>query len=337
MSLIDQDHTGTWGDAGIIVEVPEQNIVATSNQDMGSMNSDPAFLKQQFASSIRYKGDELMQMTAPQSYNEVVAFANVDDSKIGLKGFFYKTDRNGEPINETVARKMQMHALRLGLPVVTVQTPGMYPNNEVKIEKDDKIAVHLNGCRYLLSGYDDSNFKVFDEKRSSFMSADQMKEITTFLEEQGYGDNFINVIIADYEEANTEHQRAKFTFDDNGDVESVKKSEGYGNSVTEYFISAKGYARTVNKAVEMRRLEKSMFSNGLQMIDLNEDDGYRPMSRSKAELLIAEASETLSDAEKVKVQEWSAEILPDLETKSQQNYGRRHDVLGGGFSSPRFL
>jgi hypothetical protein len=45
MSLIDQDHTGTWGPGGIIVEVPEENVVITSPVDTGSHNSSKEFLK----------------------------------------------------------------------------------------------------------------------------------------------------------------------------------------------------------------------------------------------------------------------------------------------------
>ncbi|MCS7091739.1 MAG: hypothetical protein NZM26_00080 [Patescibacteria group bacterium] len=47
MSLIDQAHTKTWGQGGIIVEAPEGNIVITSPTDMGSHSSSKEFLRRQ--------------------------------------------------------------------------------------------------------------------------------------------------------------------------------------------------------------------------------------------------------------------------------------------------
>ena len=88
----------------------------------------------------------------------------------------------------------------------------------------------------------------------------------------------------------------------------------------------------VNKAAQLKRIEESMHSSGMQMIDMNRDDGYRPMSRYQADNIIAEASVNLTESEQEAVQKWSAEILSDLETKSQQSYGRRHDVFGGNLS-----
>lgn len=47
MSLIDQEHTETWEQGGIIVEAPEENIVITSPVDTGSHNSSKDFLRKQ--------------------------------------------------------------------------------------------------------------------------------------------------------------------------------------------------------------------------------------------------------------------------------------------------
>ena len=312
MSLIDQDHTGTLGDGGIIVEVPEQNIIATSTQDMGSMNSDPHFLRQQFASSARYDGDELLQMSNPSTYNEVVAFANVDRSKIALKGFFYKTDSKGDPLNETVARKVRMHASRLGLPVVPVKTPELYAKNEI-CDQDDKLAVHLDGNRYLLGGYGDSNFRLFDEKgHSYFISPEQMQSVLSFMKTQGYGDNFTTALLADYEQANEDYFRAKFTFDDNGEVKAVKKIEGYGKYQTEHIITSSGYARVIDKATEMKKLDDVFMGDGTRMIGYDDNNGYRPMSRYQAEKLIAEGVETLSDEQRHKENACGSDMMTHL-------------------------
>jgi hypothetical protein len=322
MSLIDQAHTGTWGDGGIIVEVPEQNIIATGGQDIGSMNSDPDFLRQQFASSTRHNGDQLLQISSENLHNEVVAFANVDGSKIVLKGFFYKTDSKGEPVNEIVARKMQEHASRLGLPIVTVKAPGLFPKNEIH-NKDNKLALHLDGNRCLLSGWGDKNFRLYDEKgHGYFISPEQMLSIISFMQTQGYNDNFTTALLADYQRANHEYFRAKFAFDDKGEIESVKKIEGYGKHQIEHVITACGYARIVDKASEMKKFQESMFGNGTRMTGYDDDNGYSPMNRDQAEKLIAEGSETLTEKDRQKVEEWACIIMPDLEQKSRQKYGR---------------
>lgn len=44
MSIIDPDHLGTWGNAGLIVEAPVENVVITSPQDSGTANSRPDLL-----------------------------------------------------------------------------------------------------------------------------------------------------------------------------------------------------------------------------------------------------------------------------------------------------
>lgn len=40
MSLIDQDHTATWGSGGLIIDAPEENIVITSGADASARNNN---------------------------------------------------------------------------------------------------------------------------------------------------------------------------------------------------------------------------------------------------------------------------------------------------------
>jgi hypothetical protein len=331
MSLIDQDHTGTWGDGGIIVEVAEDNVIATGSQDLGAMNSDPAFLRKQFAASARYNGDDLLRMTYPETYNEVVALANVAGQKIKLKGFFYKTDSSGEPLDQTVASKMKMHAMRLGLPIVEVQKPNPYAQNKIE-DKDDKLALHLGGNRYLLGGYDEANFYFYDEKmRRHIISSQQMQRIISFMHENGYGNNFTSALHADYERAHEKHFAAKLNFDEKGEIQSLKKIEGYGKNQTEYVITAAGYARIVDVEREIKALKESMLGKS-KIFYGSCSDYYSPMSRAKAEELIAEVRLTISSDAQAKLAAWANKILPYLEHKSAQIYGRKPDKYGPSYT-----
>ena len=322
MSLIDQDHRGTWGDAGIIVEAPSENIVITSPQDVGSMNSDPAFLRQQASQHQPYDGDALLQVSSPSSYNEVVAFSKVDDSKLTIKGVFYKVTSKGEAIDPSVAQKMEMHARKLGVPVVKIKTVGHYQSNEVQ-EHDEKLAVHLNGNRYLLDGYADGNFRVYDEKMEChFITPEELKPVLQFLREKRFSEDRISTIQRVYESADREYHRAKFKFDENGEVKGLDKREGYASSERRYFIGCEGHAYVVNVEDETRKFKETMMSNGLKKID--ENNIYRSISEGQVERMIEEAKERLSPEQLVKVEEWAAKILPDVEQKSQRTYGRSH-------------
>jgi hypothetical protein len=115
MSLIDQEHTGTWGEGGIIVEAPEENIVITSPTDTGSHNSSKEFLKRQAQNQSHLSGEQLLQSTSDGIYNEVVAFAKSETGEtVRLTGFFIKVDKNGQLTdscycskNETTCRKIK--------------------------------------------------------------------------------------------------------------------------------------------------------------------------------------------------------------------------------------
>lgn len=81
MSLIDQEHTRTWRKGRIIVEAPEVNIAINYPTDTGSLNSSKEFLKRQTQKRTRLSGDELLQSTLSGVYNEVVAFARVENGE----------------------------------------------------------------------------------------------------------------------------------------------------------------------------------------------------------------------------------------------------------------
>ncbi len=88
MSLIDQNHLGTWGAGGMIVLVPTKNLLITHDSDMGAINGNIEILKKQAANTTLLNGDELLAQSNPEMLNEAVALAKLDDAEILLIGFF---------------------------------------------------------------------------------------------------------------------------------------------------------------------------------------------------------------------------------------------------------
>lgn len=75
------------GDGGLIISAPEENIVLTSRTDAGAYNNDKNLLLEQGARHGVMSADQLLATTSPRQYNEVVALADNDGSKLETIGF----------------------------------------------------------------------------------------------------------------------------------------------------------------------------------------------------------------------------------------------------------
>lgn len=318
MSLIDQDHTGTWGDGGIVVEVPEENILATGATDLGSSNSDLSLLRSRFSQQAKYTGDVLLKLSSPAQYNEVVAVANLGGNKIRLKGLFYKTNSRGEALNEAIAGQMQMHAHRLGLPLIKIQDPAAYPEDEIINEKGH-LSVHLDGWRYLISGYGDMDFNETEGGKMDFISPQGMGAVLRYMARQGFGYDELSAIEKRYIKSDQERHRAKVSFNEDGSVEKIEKLAGYGKAQVRLSVSGAGYAKRVIVEEEIKHINKTMLGNNLNS-DVSR--AYLPMSREEVEELVQEARKGLESAQDAKVARWLEEILPDVESKSLISYGQ---------------
>jgi hypothetical protein len=119
-SLIDSRHTGTFGDGGLIVGAPREDIVVTSPREDGTGNNN---LDRVLAYAARHpilSGDAVLKQTNPNKYNEVVALGKTGPHPLKLEGFFVKTTRSGEILDKQLAADLHTHASRLGLPVVSI-------------------------------------------------------------------------------------------------------------------------------------------------------------------------------------------------------------------------
>lgn len=326
MSLIDQDHTGTWGEAGLIVEAPEDNIVLTSTSDAGTHNNNlNSLLKQAKAHGVM-SGDDLLRSSYPTSYNEVVAVANREDQQVQLKGLFYKATQSGEPYNKQLADRMQMHALRLGLPVVPITEQGHYSKDKVDAYDDGRLAVHFNGSRYLLAGFD-SLFRVYDERGSArFMEPHEIEPVLGYAVSTGEMTEADAASIAGaYSEADKQRQIPKVEFDEDGTVKGIAYITGYGNAETKVSLAKSGHGYRTNLVRQAEMMQDLMLSmNSPQMMSFDRDTSQIPLSPDEADKMVEIACSNLDETKTEEVQKWYAEHREVLE--KQWSY---HEALRG--------
>jgi hypothetical protein len=264
MSLIDQDHTGTWGEGGIIVEAPEENIVITSPTDTGSHNSSKDFLRKQVQGQPRLSGEELLQSTTPGIYNEVVAFAKSESGKtLRLKGFFIKVDKNGQPLDPFVAQKMRQHAARLNLPLVEIQVLGPYEKEMFEIAENN-IWAHYRGNRYNLgSENSEFDFYAYDNKVDTFFpSPQEIEEVVAHFKERGdINEAQAQQILERYRIADARRKSPKIEYDPKtSEITQVTIKDGYGKDEIEYWLSPSGYCRRVNMEKYKKALKEMLLN-----------------------------------------------------------------------------
>jgi hypothetical protein len=258
MSLIDQYHTGTWGEGGIIVEAPEENIVLTSPTDTGSHNSSKDFLRKQAQGQPRLSGEELLQSTTPGIYNEVVAFAKSESGKtLRLKGFFIKVDKNGQPLDPFVAQKMRQHAARLNLPIVEIQVLGPYEKEMFEIAENN-IWAYYRGNRYNLGSENpEFDFYAYDNKVDTFFpSPQEIEEVVAHFKERGdINEAQAQQILERYRIADARRKSPKIEYDPKtSEITQVTIKDGYGKDEIEYWLSPSGYCLRVN----MKKYKKAL-------------------------------------------------------------------------------
>jgi len=258
MSLIDQEHTGTWGQGGIIVEAPEENIVITSPTDIGSHNSSKDFLRRQAQDRLRLSGKQLLQSTYDGIYNEVVAFAKSESGKtLRLKGFFIKVDRRGQPTDPVIAVKMKQHARRLNLPLVEIQIQGPYEQEMFEIT-ENSVWAHYRGNRYNLGSENpEFAFNAYDDKINTFFpSPQEIGEVVAHFRERGdINEAQAQQILERYKIADAGRKSPKIEYDPKtSEISGVTIKDGYGEDAIEYWLNPSGYCWRVN----MKEYEKAL-------------------------------------------------------------------------------
>ena len=306
MSLIDQDHTGTWGEGGIIVEAPEENIVITSPTDVGSHNSSKEFLERQAQKQPRLAGEQLLKFTSHGIYNEVVAFAKSETGKpLRLKGFFIKVDKNGQPTDPVIAQKMRQHAARLNLPLVEIQVLGPYEQEMFEIAKNG-VWAHFKGNRYNLGSEDpEFAFNAYDDKVDTFFpSPQEIEEVVAHFRERGdINEAQAQQILERYIIADARRKSPKIEYDPKtSEISRVTIKDGYGKDAIEYWLSPSGYCWRVNME-EYKKAFREMSLNPRRMkTDAYEYLRYQtPLSSSQILSILESRKEMMKPEEYEKI------------------------------------
>ncbi len=264
MSLIDQEHTETWGEGGIIVEAPESNIIITSSADTGSHSSSKEFLRKQAQDQSRLSGNQLLLFTSDKIYNEVVAFAKSETGEtVRLKGFFIKVDKNGQPIDSVIAQKMRQHAARLNLPLIEILVQGLYEQEKFEIA-ENSVWAHYRGNRYNLGSENpEFAFNACDNKFNTFFpSSQEIEEVIVHFRKRGdINEAQARQILERYRIADTGRKSPKIKYDPKtSEISRVTIKDGYGKGAIEYWLSPSGYCWRVNME-EYKKASREMSLN----------------------------------------------------------------------------
>lgn len=327
-SLIDQEHHGTWGRAGLLVEAPSENVIITSNQDVGAIVMSKKHLEDQARKNHLLTADQLIQQTYPSSYNEVVVLANRNGKKVVLAGFFYKTTEDGTPIDEAFYRKMSIHAQRLNLPLVPITELNPYREDKIT-QNDERFSVQFGGKLYNLRYKDEWGFTSYGQSGFSvFFSPDEIEQVFNYLRENNVDESEIDQLRTEYAEADKTRQQPKVTYDEQGTVTLVEKRSGYGTGGMKTTISKGGYARRVNVIEEARKFSEMMADPMRpRMIKPYDRDVASP---HEAEQIVQEAVDNAPENEKERIKQWWDIVRENVTKQWEQNQRSRGSTFGFG-------
>lgn len=183
MSLIDQDHTQTWGSGGLILDAPPETIMVASPKDAGVTNADERSLRLRAQQQPPLPADEVLRTMSPKYYNEVVALGTDEHTgaSLRLKGFFMIQDSDGDVADPKLQARLKQHAETTGLPFVAIDESRF--KQEAFTKNDQELTYQNGGRQYCL--YDKRQpykaFKVDTGVKEYFMTKDEVKQVVTDL------------------------------------------------------------------------------------------------------------------------------------------------------------
>lgn len=123
-SIIDQNHRGTFGEAGFILRAPFDNVMAMSPEDLGTNFFSPNETHNHISTSKQHMNiDALLASTHSNQWNEIVLSGRTEFGEVEIVGAFVKTDRQGTPTDQETATRVKIAAAQIGVPVIEVLQP----------------------------------------------------------------------------------------------------------------------------------------------------------------------------------------------------------------------
>ena len=328
MSLIDQDHTATWGGAGIIVVAPESSVVLTSPTDAGAPNSHRDHLIAKGQSMGILSPDEILERSSPSMYNEIVALG-----QSGLKavGFFYKVNSRKNPIDADLAKAIHSLGYRMSLPVVEIPSEKQNPYAEDKVVRsmsaecggEEELKVFFDGRCYYVSGPNEKlNFHAVDGDTSIkyFPSPKVFTAVMEFALHTGdVTEAEAEQILKDYHTVDVARRTPTAYFDENGEFDRIEYFEGYDDYESRLSLNRSGIARRVQEG-------KIRSAPGINGFRAGANSGGRrdeQLSQYTTDRMVENAVESLSSEKAESIRSWYEQVRPIIvDAWSQQDRAR---------------
>lgn len=319
-SLVDQDHTKTWGEAGLIVEALPGNVLVTSAKDVGAIASTKEVENLRREYSL-LTAEQLLQQTGAGSYNEVVVVASKEGAKVKLAGFFYKVTSDGKPFDKSLYQQMKAHASRLNLPLIPIVEPNRYAKDGI-IEKGEEYYVNFAGRQYCFKGPKiRSKFRAWHQEGFlTVASPEEMESVFAFMIKSGEDKDWIAQLRAEYTEWDQNRQQATVKHDRQTGQIYIEKISGYGTEAIETRIFTNGFARWNNLLDQARRLKEAMANPFLPELSRPFYDNL--VSVEEAEKIVQEAIANLPDSEKEELIKWWATTKDKVAKRYEENARR---------------
>lgn len=318
-SLVDQEHHETWGNAGLIVKAPKENVIITDSEDTGAIVMSKKHLMEQAKKRQLLTPEQLLQKTDPRTYNEVVVLANNEGKKVSLAGFFYKTTQDGRILDQVMYTKMKQHALRLDLPLVPITTLNPFAENKI-IRGDNHFSVRYGGKTFILQGSAEGRFMSYSQSEASaFATPYEIEQVLNYLRTNNVGEKEIEQLRTEYVEADKRRQQPKVTYNEQGDVTYIQKRYGYGAAERLISVSQAGYTRHVNVSEEAIKYSIIRTNPGQPR---SFDDIDPPASPKEVEQVVREAIDNAPDNEKGKLKQWWNNVRENVSKEWERNQNR---------------
>lgn len=319
MSLIDQNHSATWGNSGIIVQAPESSVVLTSPTDAGVLNSYRNHLIGQGQSMGILSPDDILERSSPDRHNEIVALGC---SGLRAVGFFYKVNSQKKPIDPDSVGAMCRLGNRMGLPVVEIYKENAYIEDKVVRYTytnpgcGEELRVFFGGMCYCVPrSNEDLKFCVVDGDTflASFPSPEKFTAAIDFALSVGEVDKAeAEQILEDYNVVDVRRQTPTAYFDENGDFDRIEYSEGYGSGENRLFLNRYGFAHRVQLSKIMAAIEAG-----------SEVEVGRQLSDYVTDRMVKAAVKNLSPEKAESIRSWYEKVRPSIKGAwSQQNRAR---------------
>lgn len=183
-SVVNNSHIKTYGELGLIIKSPFENILHTCISDNGTDFTNPEFVLQNSKKIILPIESLIKQSYKNNSYNEVVLTGETISGKVEVVGFWINTFEDNEPIDRDGADKLSFFAKKYNLPLIKfvrniddLQDKLFKVLDNIKNKNYYSLAINESEKK-LLMDCTEGNFRIIDENlKETKLDLETAKEI----------------------------------------------------------------------------------------------------------------------------------------------------------------